>query len=150
MLVSLSSTPLHDSPCLRRRLNASSTSAEKAMPSLAAASSASARREASMVTHFALFTDAQGGRGINRGDVKPARSITPHYRAADLYYAVVKRDVTDPAYYIMPQLGGTLWRAVLYCAVVERNITDAPLCITAWRESGVLYCGVTRSAAGRP
>jgi hypothetical protein len=71
------------------------------MPSLAAASSASARREASMVTHFALFTDAQGGRGINRGDVKPARGITPYYKAAVLYYGV-EQNIMNSASYIAP------------------------------------------------
>ncbi len=58
MLVSFSSTSLHASACLRRRLKASSTNAEKVVSSLAAASSASAARETSMETHFALFTDA--------------------------------------------------------------------------------------------
>ncbi len=57
-MVSFSSTPLHASACLRRRLSASSTNAEKVVSSLAAASSASATRETSMVTHFVLFIDA--------------------------------------------------------------------------------------------
>jgi hypothetical protein len=101
MLVSLSSTPLHASACLRRRLRASSTRAEKAMPSLAAVSSASARREASIVMHFVLFIDALGGRGINRSDVEPARSITPYCKAADLYCGV-ERNIISPSFYIVP------------------------------------------------
>jgi hypothetical protein len=43
--------------------------------SFAAASSASVTREASIVTHFAFFTDGERSWGINRGDVEPARSL---------------------------------------------------------------------------
>jgi len=57
MLASFSSTPLHASDCLRRRLKASSTRAESGMPSLAAASSASARSAASTETDTFRFTE---------------------------------------------------------------------------------------------
>jgi len=72
MLVSFSSTSLH-APCLRKRLKASSTNAEKVVPSLAAASSASVTREASTVTHFAFFTDGERRWGINRS--APQRGV---------------------------------------------------------------------------
>jgi hypothetical protein len=63
MLASFSSTSLHASACLRRRLRASSTRAEKVVPSLAAASSASVTREASMVMHFAFSQIERGAVG---------------------------------------------------------------------------------------
>jgi len=152
MPASFSSTPLHASGCLRRSLRASSTRAEKAMPSLAAVSSASVTREASTVTHFVFFTDGEGGWGINR--VEPARSITPYCKdaiaalsgALQVRRLTLRRDrrnIVDPTFYIVPRSAGCCEFGVLHCAVVRRDVVDAPCCIAA------LLSGVRRFSSRR-
>ena len=98
-----------------------------------------------MVTHFALFTDAQGGRGINRGDVKPARSTTPHYKAADLYCGV-EQNIMNSALYITASLGGILQIRRLILCRSQWNIVDAPCYImpllTAYYEHALYFSRV--------
>ena len=131
MPASFSSTPLHASDCLKRRLKASSTRAESGVPSLAAASSASARREASMVTHFVFFTGGEGGLG-DKPYVGPGRCAADAGLSALGGVLQVRRfilcrdvrDIVNSAFYIAPLSAEYCGRAVLHCGVAEQLLVS--------------------------